>query len=195
MIKTAVPSTVLETERLYLRELSPEIYTHLFTNCTDNEISAYFGFKTKEELETEKANFKKGIETYTVSFKKFHLLDKSTGNIIGDCDYHTWIPKHRRAELGYKLYSDEDKRKGLMTEALGAVIEHGFKCMNLYRIEALIADYNTPSKKLLLRYGFQREGVIRGHYVVNGINEDSVMLSLLLPEYEQLTSYEAGKTL
>ena len=191
---TIVPSpAILETERLYIRELSPEKYEHLFTNCTDKEISTYFAFKTAKELNEAKENFKKGFVTYFVSFMKFHLIDKYTGEIIGDCDFHTWIPTHRRAELGYKLYSDENKRKGFMKEALGAVLEYGFKHMNLYRIEALIADYNTPSKKLLLHYGFQREGVIRGHYIVDGINEDSVMLSLLLPEYQQLILAKEGK--
>lgn len=179
---------LLETERLYLRELSPETYQHLFTSCSDNEISDYFGFRTDEELNAEKDKFSQGITTYSISFCKFHLIDKASGSVIGDCDYHTWILKHRRAELGYKLFDDVHKRKGLMTEALGAVLTYGFEEMNLYRIEALIAPYNTPSQRLLKHYGFKEEGTMRGHYAEDGVNEDSIMLSLLLPEYEELKS-------
>jgi [ribosomal protein S5]-alanine N-acetyltransferase len=32
------------------------------------------------------------------------------------------------------------------------------------------------------------EGVIREHYVVNGINEDSVLYSIIRPDYDQLKS-------
>ena len=176
---------ILETERMYLRELSPEMYGHLFTHASDAEIAAYFGFKTDEELSVEKENFKKGFVTYYVSFKNFHLLDKETGSVMGMCGFHTWIPKHRRAEVGYHLLNDADKGKGLMTEALGPILAYGFEKMNLHRIEALIADYNVASHRLLKHYGFQQEGVVRGHYIVDGVNEDSLLLSLLQPEFEQ----------
>lgn len=179
---------LLETERLFLREYTPEICQQLFTSCSDTEIAAYLGLRTSAELAEEKENFSKGMVTYYSSFHNFHLLDKQNRDVLGRCGFHTWIPTHRRAEVGYHLFSDENKGKGLMTEALGAVLVHGFEQMNLYRIEALIADYNIPSHKLLKHYGFKEEGTIRGHYVVDGVNEDSLMLSLLLPEYQQLKS-------
>ena len=179
---------VLETERLYLRALTPEIYQQLFTTCSDAEISEYMGLATAEELAEEKEKFKLGFVTYFISFRNFMLIDKQTGAVLGRCGYHTWIPKHRRAEIGYHLFHDQDKGKGLMTEALKPVLSHGFEQMNLYRIEALLADYNIPSYKLLKRYSFKEEGTVRGHYIVDGINEDSLLVSLLLPEYEQLKS-------
>ncbi|MBC5995010.1 GNAT family N-acetyltransferase [Pontibacter cellulosilyticus] len=189
MTNTTIPSPfILETERMYLRLLSPEVYGYLFTNCSDKEIKEYFGFTTEEELNAEKEKYSKGYTTYFVSFANFHLLDKQSGRVLGSCGYHTWIPKHRRAEVGYYLLHDQDKGKGLMTEALGPILRYGFEQMKLHRIEALLADYNTPSVRLLKRFGFKDEGTVRGHYVVDGINEDSVLVSLLLPEYEQLKS-------
>ena len=50
------------------------------------------------------------------------------------------------------------KKKGLMTEALKAVLNYGFTELKLHRIEALIDAQNEPSLKLLLRYGFSKEG-------------------------------------
>lgn len=188
MAKEQLNPTTLETERLYLREFSPKICQQLLTACSDEEIVSYLGLKSDEELAQEKANFNKGISTYFVSFYNFLLLDKLTGEVLGRCGYHTWIPKHRRAEVGYYLFHDKDKGKGLMTEALGPVLSYGFEQMNLYRIEAMLADYNIPSYKLLKRFGFKEEGTARGHYIVDGVNEDSLMVSLLLPEFEQLKS-------
>jgi ribosomal-protein-alanine N-acetyltransferase len=72
-----------------------------------------------------------------------------------------------------------------MKEALNEVIDYGFNVMKLHRIQALIADSNTPSKKLLLHYGFVREGTIREDYVVDGKNEDSDQYSLLRQEWKK----------
>jgi ribosomal-protein-alanine N-acetyltransferase len=64
-----------------------------------------------------------------------------------------------------------------------AVLDVGFIELNLHRIEALVAADNTPSVKLLLRYGFTKEGTMREDYVVEGKNEDSDCYSLLKWEW------------
>ena len=177
---------VLETDRLYLSEYTPEISNHLFTACSDEEIKAFLGLKTDEELAEEKDKFSKGLTTYFHSFKNFRILEKATGTMMGRCGFHTWVVSHRRAEVGYTLLEDSYKQKGYMKEALGPVLAYGFEEMGLRRIEALAADYNTPSIKLLKHYGMQLEGVIREHYVVEGVNEDSVLYSIIRPEYDKL---------
>ncbi|MDO6390321.1 GNAT family protein [Pontibacter sp. BT731] len=177
---------VLETDRLYLSEYTPEICNYLFIACSNEEIKAYLGLKSAEELAEEKDKFSKGLTTYFHSFKNFRILEKATGTMMGRCGFHTWVVSHRRAEVGYTLLEDSYKQKGYMKEALGPVLAYGFEEMGLRRIEALAADYNIPSIKLLKHYGMQLEGVIREHYVVDGVNEDSVLYSIIRPEYDQL---------
>jgi [ribosomal protein S5]-alanine N-acetyltransferase len=183
---TAPQPVVLETERLYLSELSPAVYNYLFTACSDEQIKAYLGLKDDAELKEEKNKFKLGLTTYFYSFRNFRIIEKATNTVMGRCGFHTWIVSHNRAEVGYALLKDSYKQKGYMGEALGPVLAYGFEEMGLRRIEALAADYNTPSLKLLKRYGFQFEGTVREHYVVNGVNEDSVLYSLIRPDYDQL---------
>ncbi|MFD2247071.1 GNAT family N-acetyltransferase [Pontibacter ruber] len=189
MQKAAPKPIIIETERLQLSELTPAIYDYLFTTCSDNrEIMEYLGLKTTAELAEEKDKYSKGLSTYYQSLKNFRLLRKSDGKMIGRCGFHTWIVSHRRAEVGYALLDDKYKQQGYMKEALGPILAYGFEEMDLRRIEAYIADYNIPSAKLLQHFGFQREGVAREHYVVDGVNEDSTLLSLIRPEYDQLKS-------
>ena len=47
-----------------------------------------------------------------------------------------------------------------MTEALAAVIDFGFKEMELNRIEAVIMPENTASINLLEKLGFRKEGLL-----------------------------------
>lgn len=187
-MKTAVAPkpVILETPRLYLREVNPALMQHLMTACGDAEICATLGLKDEQELKQEKAKFQLGMTTYFQSFKNFMLVDKQTDKTIGRCGYHTWVVSHRRAEVGYVLFDDSHKKQGLMSEALGPVLAYGFEEMHLRRIEALAADYNTPSVRLLQKFGMQLEGVIREHYVVDGVNEDSVLYSIIRPDYDRV---------
>jgi len=175
---------ILETSRLRLRKLTPMVMDQVFTTMNDHSIIDFLGLSDFESLEKEKERYKKGLQTYNRSFVNFQLLEKETNRVIGGCGFHTWYPLHDRAEIGYGLFYDSDKQKGLMTEAVNTVLDYGFTKMNLHRVEALTATYNTGSLKILEHFNFTFEGTLRQHYNVNGKMEDSVMYSLLKHEYQ-----------
>lgn len=173
----------ISTPRLKLLKLTPEVYKCIYNNYTDEQLKRFLWLKTDEELAFEKQKYKKGIVTYNYSFTNFQLIEKQTETLIGWCGFHTWVQKHSRAEIGYNLLDDSYKQKGYMSEALKAVIQYGFDVMKLNRVEALVADYNIPSVKLLKNNGFTHEGCLRQHYNVDGKMEDSQMYSLLKHEF------------
>lgn len=173
----------LMTERLLLRKLSPETFEYIYNNYSDDELLVFLGLSNLEQLEIEKAKYKKGLTTFNKSFLYFQLLDKSNQKIIGWCGYHTWYFDHFRAEIGYGLFDESQKNKGIMTEAIKAILDYGFHQMKLNRVEAFIGTYNTPSLKLVAKFGFAKEGVLRSHYFKNNVMEDSVVFSLLKEEY------------
>jgi len=175
--------TTLHTERLMLRAITPEVYDHIHTNLGNTELMEFLGLASAEDLAVEKEKYDKGYSTHNRTFMLFQLIDIGTGKIIGGCGFHTWYPKHNRAEIGYDLRHEEDKRKGLMTEAVRAVLDYGFTEMQLHRVEALVADYNEASVRLLKNFDFTFEGTLREHYNVAGTMEDSDMYSLLKHEF------------
>ena len=175
--------TTLETERLLLRMTGPEEYEAIFRQ-PDEAIITLLGLDSYEALEKEKERQWKGRTTFNKSFRYFFLCTKSTGQTIGWCGYHTWYLDHFRAELGYGLFVEEYKRQGLMSEAMPVVLQHGFREMNLHRIEAMASPANEPSVKLLLNFGFTAEGLLREHYLKDGVYEDSQVFGLLRSEYE-----------
>lgn len=126
------------------------------------------------------------METDRLSMFYFLLHEKDTNRILGECGFHTWNKTHKRAELFYSLRNEEDKRKGLMKEALATVLAFGFTELDLHRVAALVASYNTPSIRLLEHYGFTKEGTLREDYVVEGRSEDSDCYSLLKWEWESV---------
>ncbi len=175
---------IIETERMRLQLLTPEYYNHLFTTYTDAEIMARLGWRSVKDYETEKGKYLKGMTTHHISFRNFLMIDKITGWAIGRIGYHTWMAKHNRAEIGYAMHEDYNKGKGYMTEAMAAVLKYGFEEMNLHRVEAMIGPSNVPSIRLVQRFGFVQEGILRGHYLVGDVYQDSVCWGLLRNEYE-----------
>lgn len=173
----------LQTERLILRPLTPEIHHLLFTTKSKEEIIAFMGIQTEEEWAKEEARFKEGWAAFGKSFHYFHLLLKDSGRNIGACGYHTWHTLHARAELGYAITDESLMNKGYMSEALLPILHYGFEEMKFNRIEAFIGQFNSPSIRLVEKFGFQREGVLRGHYCKNGKIEDSLVYGLLKSDY------------
>jgi ribosomal-protein-alanine N-acetyltransferase len=173
----------VETERLLLEALTPEVIRKLFSSQTREHIMSYLGIDHKG-WEHYQAMFTQGMEMYRISHCFFLLIRKQDMLPIGECGFHTWNRQHRRAELFYLLRKDEDKKQGFMSEALPLVIRYGFEVMKLHRMEAMINKDNVPSFKLLQRNQFSFEGTRRQDYVVNGINSDSDCYTLLRPEWE-----------
>lgn len=174
---------LIETNRLLLKGLSPQDMTILFENYPKTEIKTVLGHQSEEAYQKEEHKYQNGYASYNRSFLLFLLEDKASGKIIGRCGLHNWNMDHQRAEIGYSMEDEDFKQRGLMSEAVEAIIDYGFSKLKLNRIEALVASYNTPSLRLLEKNGFVQEGVLRNHYLVDGIFEDSVVFSRLQDEY------------
>lgn len=89
-----------------------------------------------------------------------------------------WVPKQRRAEIGYEIHPEYWK-KGYATEAALKIISFGFDSLELIRIGAIIFPENEPSNKLLNKLGFQKEGILGSYIYQNGASNDVYAYSIL----------------
>ena len=174
---------IIKTERLQLKKYTPEIYNTIFTNYSEAEIKELISQDNDDEYLKQLKRFKAGFSSFNRSFVYFQLIEAISNKIIGGCGFHNWTIDHNRAELGYALDNDMYKNKGYMTEALHKVIEYGFERMYLNRIEACVGPGNIPSLRLVEKFGFSREGLLREHFLKDGIHVDSLIFSLLKSEY------------
>jgi ribosomal-protein-alanine N-acetyltransferase len=101
--------------------------------------------------------------------------------LIGTICFWNITKEHYRAEIGYALNPDHQS-KGIMQEAMTAVLDYGFKIMKLHSIEANVNPNNLSSIKLLERNNFIREGYFKENYFFNGKFSDSAIYSLISPE-------------
>ena len=104
------------------------------------------------------------------------------GTVIGMCGFNYWNRTDRRGSIGFDL-ARAYWRRGIMREALEAILDFGFSRMDLNRIEADASTENTASIALLERLGFQREGTQRDQYFEEGAFHDLALFALLRREW------------
>lgn len=158
--------------------LTPIDIDQLFENKSFKEIEDFFGYSNKEEMDKLEEMYKQGMSTYRYSLV-LGVVRSSEFGVIGHCGYHIWNKDHQNAEIFYKLNSDEHKGKGIMSTLIPLVIEYGWLHMNLVRIQARVAEWNTPSIKLLDKLGFKKEGLLYKDYKFEGKFHDSLCYSLI----------------
>ena len=106
------------------------------------------------------------------------ITAQADGALLGTCSLFHLDGACRRAEIGYCLGRWAWGR-GLMHEALSALLAYGFQSLALNRIEADIDPRNLASARLLGRLGFRLEGHLRERWIVAGEVSDSWLYGLL----------------
>ncbi|SFE90055.1 GNAT family N-acetyltransferase [Trichococcus pasteurii] len=100
--------------------------------------------------------------------KSFAIIYK--GKIAGTIGFNAFNKRNKSGVVGYWI-GENFQGKGIMSRALKAVIDYGFKELGLDRIEVCVATENEKSRALPERFGFTEEGILRqaewlyDHYV------------------------------
>jgi [ribosomal protein S5]-alanine N-acetyltransferase len=172
----------LPTKRLRLRWLKKEDVAALLAVFGDREVIRYWShppFSTMAEAEALLGRIHDSFHKRTLF--QWGLELATTGGIIGTCTLAALNADHRRAELGYAL-GRPYWGQGYMAEALPVLLRFAFERLRLHRLTADVDPRNGPSIRSLERLGFQREGYLREHYLVNGETQDGVLFGLLRSE-------------
>lgn len=172
---------VLETERLVLRAETEKDIPVLFKMRSDPEMRRYSDrdpVKTTDEIVDLMKLIRAGIEGNSAI--SWGITLKGSDEMIGNIAFWKIAKDHHRAELGYMLWKDFWK-KGIMSEALEVVLDHGFSKMKLHSAEAQVNPNNAASIALLEKFGFVREAYFRENFHYNGKFLDSAVYSKLTP--------------
>jgi ribosomal-protein-alanine N-acetyltransferase len=86
------------------------------------------------------------------------------------------------ATLGYWMGAPH-AGKGLMTSAVRTAAGYAFDQLRLRRIEAACVPGNAPSRRLLEKVGFLREGYAREYLCINGVWQDHLLYALLRSDF------------
>lgn len=154
---------ILETERMYLREMNQGDYEALCKIMQDEKaMYAYEGAFTDEEvqewLERQFARYRK------YGFGLWAAVLKETGEMIGQCGLTMQSWKDGEVlEVGY-LFQRAFWHKGYATEAAKACKEYAFEVLHADEVCTIIRDINTASQKVAVRNGMTVKDSWTKHY-------------------------------
>ena len=149
---------ILETERLFLREMSMDDFDALYKVLADKEIMQHYPYTFDEER--VRSWIERNMNRYKDNgFGLWAVCLKETGEMIGDCGLTLQnIEGEMLPEIGYHIRRDM-QRKGYAKEAASAVRDWTFANTEYPAIYSYCKYTNIPSQKTAESIGmhFDRE--------------------------------------
>ncbi|MBQ3162151.1 MAG: GNAT family N-acetyltransferase [Oscillospiraceae bacterium] len=182
---THIGTKTIETERLVLRRFEYTDDEEMLKNwVADEKIQSLYS----EPVYSTKAEVKGLLDKYIGSYERedyyrWAVIEKASDECIGQIAYFLVDSKNHFAEIEYCIGS-EFQCKGYATEATKAVIDYGFKEMNLHKVQICTKTINAPSKRVIEKCGFTYEGTLRDYFFMNGEYVGRLYFSILRSEYE-----------
>lgn len=147
---------ILETDRLYLRELSENDAHDLFLYLSDPETMSHYPNPYSKEMIEE--FIQKNLKHYSeIGCGLWAIILQSENKLIGDCGITIQnIAGKDEYEIGYHL-NKHFWGNGYATEAAQAVKEYGFNKLGLTKICSYMAEDHTASRAVAERNGMTLE--------------------------------------
>lgn len=152
----------LETPRLILRPFAEEDAPGLYAYASHPEVGPPAGWKPHESIEESL----EVIRTIFQPANSLAMLLKDSGRLVGSAGF---VDRHEPSlglpseEIGYSLARDL-WGQGLTTEAVGAIVRHGFLEMGFAALWAAYYEDNLRSRRVMekngMTYRFSRRELI-----------------------------------
>ncbi|WP_239256178.1 GNAT family N-acetyltransferase [Listeria ilorinensis] len=151
------PFPELLTARLKLRALEAADLELLFQLRSNPEIAKFTGRKLDQNKKATEIYYHK-IQTGIKNNQSIYwvIQQKESPNLIGTVCLWNFDEEKQLADLGYELFPAFQK-KGLMTEAVQAVIAFSFDRLGLKQLFAVTNPANIASCKLLEKNNFEQD--------------------------------------
>ena len=168
---TAFPR--IELQRIVLREFQDKDTPKYFKYINHPKVSRFVPMDCLPGTVVAAAS---DLKFWKDSFYNQHgicwaIVEKETDNLIGSICLTRLLPIQQKSNISYDLNIDYWGR-GLMREALEAVMKFADNDLNLVRIQANVAVTNKRSIKLLNHFGFEHEGLMKKYEVLQWKHED-----------------------
>ena len=150
----------LETKRLKLRPLSREDAKQFYEIYADCDVTQYLDWNGADSAEVAETVIGFFQEQYRKrESMRWGIELQENRALIGTLTLGGFR-RNAIADIGYDL-AKRFWGKGYATEAVQAALDFCWQDLGLHRVQAYVQPGNLPSVKLLLKLGFEQEGLLR----------------------------------
>ena len=156
----------IETERLILRRFTVDDATAMYENwAKDPEVTKFLTWQPHENVDATRALLEDWIKHYEEGDTfNWAIQLKENGKVIGNISVVGLKEAAEAADIGYCM-SRACWGRGIMPEALKAVMDYLFDKAGLNRVAACHDSNNPKSGRVMEKAGMKLEGTLRcaGH--------------------------------
>ncbi|MPM90818.1 hypothetical protein SDC9_137940 [bioreactor metagenome] len=183
---------VFQTDRLNIRAFREDDFCE-YTEWHNGDILYYMmgiHYVEKDDIECFRRLFFKNVPRMfqTKESIVWCVAEKNSDKCIGKIELFRFDMNSNSAEIGYCL-SKSERGKGYITEAVKKIIDWAFNILDLNRIYSHVLDENTNSANVLLRCGFQLEGVLRENITTKYTKNGEVIKNSKVKNYKDERIY------
>jgi RimJ/RimL family protein N-acetyltransferase len=114
--------------------------------------------------------------------ESFCWFVSATGQVVGAVTLKNISHSMSYGEIGYGI-AESHQGKGIATAAVRLLVNRIFTESKLRRLIAYVHEENHASRRVLEKLGFQEEGLLRDHYVINGTPVNEALYGVLKREW------------
>ena len=175
-------TTDLVSDRIHLRSISESDVRQEYCDwLNDPEINCYLESRYQTQTLADIARFvaeKRDSDSEYLFAMVRNADDKHFGNIkIGPIR-----PRHRLADVSLFIGNRDYWGKGFASEAIKRITSFAFDELCLNKVSASIYADNVGSVQAFIKAGWQREAVLRRHYIHHDGPMDIVLMGLCAGE-------------
>lgn len=178
----------IETKRLILRAFNQNDLNDFYEYASVNGVGEMAGWKhheSKEESQRILNNFIEDDKTFAICLKKNNKVIGSLGiEKYGMEDKLTEFNGYKGREIGFVLAKDY-WGKGLMPEAVNAIIEYLFNVLNFDFLVCGYFTFNKQSKRVQEKCGFKPYRKLETETKLN--KKEKIILNLLINPRKNIT--------
>ncbi len=175
----------LVTQRLVLRTATLRDANDIYAYSKDEKVAEHVLWYAHKSPGETRQYVKQMIKLYRNGSPASYVIAlKSTGRVIGTIGFMNINPEHSSGEVGYSMARDM-WGKGIMTEALKAILDFGFRTLRLNRIDAMHDCNNPSSGRVMEKCGMKYEGCLRQKVYNKSKFVDVNLYSILWEDYKK----------
>ncbi|HOO82359.1 MAG TPA: GNAT family protein [Alphaproteobacteria bacterium] len=116
----------------------------------------------------------------------FLIFKRDNGQLIGGMNINNICRGAAQyASLGYWIDWNHEGR-GYMAESLALTLRYCFETLGLHRVNASCLAHNTRSRNVLVKAGFQEEGMAEKYLQINGEWQDHILFGLPIEHWKEV---------
>ncbi|KEK22833.1 GNAT family N-acetyltransferase [Bacillus gaemokensis] len=153
---------VLESANLVLRKIEEKHLQEVYTIYDNENVFKYCGIIPKHNIQTVSKMIGHFDRDYHKKNRvKWGIFQKNQSDkLVGIIESMDFNKKINMVSIGYFLAEDY-WGKGIATESVHMLVKFLFEEVHVNRIQAEVMPANEVSKKVLLKNGFIKEGLLR----------------------------------